>query len=1142
MALPRLVLTGVIGRERWGENLHSARIWVVSFLFWCLLLPGRLVAAEGCAPVVGRVMSVDGQMEVQRRDNRVWQPIFLNETVCERDAIRTGLRSRAAVMLINDAVLRLDQETTIHLVDIVAAESESSLLSLVRGAFQSFSRSPREMEINTPYVNATIEGTEFLIRAEARQAQITVFEGIVAAANAQGRVRVSGGHSVTAAAGQPPKPYTLVRPRDSVQWALYYPPIDAALGGRGGRIPATLPPRLRAALKLASQNNKGGALAELDRVPVRQRGARFYHYQAAFLLSVGRVDEARAAIDRALKQNPKLGLAYALRAIIAVVQNKRDAALADAQRAVALEPRASAPKIALSYVQQAHFELEAARDTLLQAIEAQPQDALAWARLAEVWLMLGYRDRARQAAERAAGLAPNLERVQVVRGFTALAEIRTKEARQAFEKAIALDSADPQPRFGLGLATIRDGDLEAGRRDIEVAVGLDSSNSLLRSYLGKAYFEERRPPLDAQQLAIAKELDPLDPTPYLYDAIRKQSENQPVAALQDIQTSIRLNDNRAIYRSRQALDQDRAARGASLGRIYDDLGFDKLGENEGSKSLTSDPANASAHRFLSDIYLGARRRESARVSELLQAQLLQDININPIQPSLSETNLNVATRGGPADPGFNEFTPLFERNDVQLVVSGLAGNDDTFGTEGVASAIYDQFSISGGGFYYETDAWRPNADIQHHIENLFVQAAVTPELNVQAEFRHRESEHGDLAMNFDPDSFDPNFRRDLNQDMGRVGLRFSPSPHSDLLLSAIYSDRDENQTFADSTAFAHDKGYQLEAQYIHEFEQLNVIAGLGYTNVDSTVGFTFDPFPPIILNPQIEHLHGYVYSNIKIPDSVTWTVGVSADDYSEDSLEVREVNPKFGVQWQITDDVLLRGAAFRAVKPALVSNRTIEPTQVAGFTQLFDDGNADQAWRYGVGLDWRLTDRLFVGAEATWRDLTIPVFGFDNRHHFEDQQEQLHRSYIYWTPTETLALSAQLVYDRFEAEPSGSTESGTVPEDLETISVPLAVRYFHGSGFFAGAGVTYVNQRVERSATAKSDLGLTDGHDEFFVVDAALGWRFPERRGIASLSVNNLFDQKFRYQDDSFREFRDEPSTGPYIPALQVVGRLTLNF
>ena len=119
-------------------------------------------------------------------------------------------------------------------------------------------------------------------------------------------------------------------------------------------------------------------------------------------------------------------------------------------------------------------------------------------------------------------------------------------AREAFERAINLDSADPLARFGLGLAIIRDGALAEGRRYLEMAVGLDSTNSLLRSYLGKAYFEEKRDPLDARQFALAKQLDPLDPTPYLYDAIRLQSINRPVEAMLSMEKSIDLNDNRAV--------------------------------------------------------------------------------------------------------------------------------------------------------------------------------------------------------------------------------------------------------------------------------------------------------------------------------------------------------------------------------------------------------------------------------------------------------------------------------------------------------------------------------------------------------------------------------------------------------------------
>jgi tetratricopeptide (TPR) repeat protein len=1097
------------------------------FLVGCIAVQtaASAFAAEDCAPIAGRLVSVDGQVEVQRADEPRWQPGSLDQLLCERDSVRTGPRSRAALMLINEAVLRLDQDTTVQLVDISAEEEESSLLDLVLGAFQSFSRSPRAMAVNTPYLNATIEGTEFVIRAEAKQSLLTVFEGVVAASNEQGQVKVASGQSVVAEAGKAPTPYTIVRPRDAVQWALYYPPLDAGL----------------------------------EQAPQDERDPRFHLHQAAQLLSVGRVDEARAAIDRALGIDPNAGLAYALRAVIAVVQNDKAAALADARRAVELAPQATAPKIALSYAQQANFDLEAARDTLLQATQEQPKDALAWARLAELWLMLGHRDRSREAAEKAVRLAPELERVHVVLGFAELAEFRIKAARVTFVHAIARDSEDPLPRFGLGLAMIRDGALEQGRKNLEVAVGLDSGNALLRSYLGKAYFEEKRDPLDAEQLAIAKELDPLDPTPWLYDAIRLQTENRPVEALHALRKSIELNDNRAVYRSRQGLDEDRAARGTSLGRIYGDLGFHQLGINEASKSLTLDPANASAHRFLSDSLQGQRRREISRVSELLQAQMLQDVNINPVQPSISETNLNIVTSGGPTETGFNEFTPLFERDRVQFNASGVVGNEDTFGGEGVASALYDGFSISAGAFHYESDGFRPNNDINHDIYNAYAQYAITPELNVQVELRHRETDFGDLEFAFDQNAFTPTERHDLNQDIARVGLRYSPSPNSDILLSYIYSRRDgkaHDSLIEDGSLTTFDDAAvqntnQIEAQYIFKQDWFNLIAGFGYSNIgtddETVIAFDGEPVFQSADSFGTNDYRGYAYANINIPEPVTWTVGLSYVNFDKDGVppnDVEKLNPKFGVQWDVTPNLRLRGAYIETVKPSLAANRTLEPTQVAGFNQLFDEANATKSRRYGGGVDWQVVPDLAVGGEVTWRNLEEP-FDFGPVVVEDDATEQLHQAYVYWTPWEELAIRAGFVYDKYEKDSAAFSAlvGNQNPLEVETFSVPLNISYFHPSGFFAAVGVSFVHQDVERLAGPPPvPVFGNQGEDDFFVVDVGIGYRFPDRLGIASLQVNNLFDEGFRFQDDTFREFRDEPTIGPYIPERTILGRVTLNF
>jgi tetratricopeptide (TPR) repeat protein len=1099
-------------------------------------------ALEACEPVVGRLVSAEGQVEVQRAAETRWQPATLDDALCQGDLVRAGARSRAAIALINDAVLRLDQNTTLQLSDVAAAVEERSFLDLIVGAFQSFSRQPRLLAINTPYMNATIEGTEFVIRVAEAQSELTVFEGTVRAANPQGELLVASGESAIAEAGQAPQPRIVVRPRDAVQWALYYPPILAALGGRGVDAPPDLPPALAEAMGLASQDDVSGAFEALDRVPEAARDAQYHTYRAALLLSVGRVDEARAAIDRAIAVDPEAGLAYAQRAIIELVQNQQDQALADARRGVELSPEASAPKIALSYAQQAQFDLEAARDTLLEATAQHPNDPLAWARLAELWMMFGYLDRAREAAERAEALAPDLARTQTVLGFANLVEIRTARAREAFERSIALDPADPLPRLGLGLAQIRESSLEDGRQNLEVAVGLDSNDALLRAYLGKAYFTERREPLAGEQYGIAKELDPLDPTAYLYDAILKQTQGRPGEALQDVQRSIELNDNRAVYRSRLLLDSDRAGRGTSLALIYDDLGFLQPGVNEASKSLTLDPTNAAAHRFLSDIYVGVRRREIARVSNLLQAQMLQDLNVNPIQPSLSTTNLNIVTQGGPAQAGFNEFTPLFERRQIQLNATGVAGNNNTFGGEGVVSMLYDRYSLSAGAFGYTTDGWRTNNDIDHNIQNVFFQTAVTPELNAQVEFRRRHSEEGDLAFNFDPDLFAPNFKREIDQDIYRGGLRYSPTPSADFLLSLIYSDTTEDLSDREGPVSAQieteQDGYQVEGQHLYRQDLYNLIVGGGFNSgnrdIDGTITFGEDTFPLISRKEDVTQPRGYGYLNLNFPVPVTWTFGLSYDDYEQAEIDVQKWNPKFGVQWSITDELVLRGAAFSVVKPSLIDNRTLEPTQVAGFNQFFDDDNGTESTRYGVGLDWRPT-------EETWRDLKVPVIALTEQRQFTfEHKERNYRAYAHWLPIPQIAINAEFVYDHFEAESSPITIEDGIPEEVDTYSVPIGVRYFHPSGFFAGASGTYVNQKVKR--TPGSIFAEAEGRDDFFLLDAAVGYRFPKRLGIASLSVSNILDQGFKYQDDSYREAQDQPSIGPYFPERLILGRITLNW
>ncbi|MGY6215317.1 tetratricopeptide repeat protein [Methylolobus aquaticus] len=1104
----------------------------------------------------GQVASVEGEVSIQRVGDPKPRNAAVQESLCVGDSIAVGGSSRAALKLINNAVLRLDQNTSLRLAAVSANSQDFTWLDVAQGLVQSFSRQPQRMRIDTKALRAMIHGTEFVIRASDRDAEVTVMEGEVAVSNGAGEVKATAGQAAYAEKGKAPVLRTVVRPRDAASWSLFYPPLLSSLSNALGS-DAHLP-LVREALAAMQRGDAARALRLLDSVPAAQRGPAEAQIRAAALLGAGRSAEAEAALNQVLQRNPQDGLVYAQRAVISVAQNRRQQALADAQRAVQLSPTAAA-RIALSYAQQANFQIEAARDTMLTAVRQHPGDMLAWARLGELWLMLGERKRAVEAAERAVAISPDSVHAQLVLGYAALAEYQTKRAIEIFERSVQLASADPMAHFGLGLARISNGDLAEGRRELEVAVSLDSNSALLRSYLGKAYYEEKRHPLDEQQFEIAKQLDPNDPTAWLYSGIMKQSVNRPIEAMQDLEQAKALNRNRSVYRSRELLDSDRAAETTSLARALNDLGFWELGVVESGYSLAMDPSSPGAHRYLSDTYRNQHLAQISRVSELLQAQLLQDVNINPIQPGLAETSLYIINAGGAATPGFNEFTPLFERNMTQLNATGFGGTQDTYGGEGILTGIYDRLSLSVGAQHLNTSGWRPNNGQQQAVYNGFAQYALTPELNVQGEYRRTELDTGDLAFNFDPASYSTNKSTSRLYEMGRFGLRYAPAPHSTFLVSYIHNAA--NNRFSDSglpvapdiTFGYRDKanqtGNQIESQYIYRRDWLNLIAGAAYSTVDSnepSYNEFIDSRTSRVLASQAVQLgshthqpHGYLYGNVNWPTSMTWTLGFSMDGLNTqyaDKLgyDRTSFNPKFGVQWQATPSLLLRAAAFKTVKPLLANNRTIEPTQVAGFNQLYDDHNSTRSTKYAAGLNWQLHRDLYLGAETGWRYLDEPYI--DNEKVLSlGQNEMRQLLYLYWTPTEQWALKTLFQYERYRSDPFSDPD---LPSEVGAFSAPTTLSFFHESGFFAAVAGTFVSQAVHRRENAT----LAQGSDSFYLVDLAVGYRFPKRLGILNLGVSNLFDTSFRYQDDNYRRALDVNTVAPYYPERAFQAKFTLIF
>ncbi len=1192
-----------------------------------LSLPGILVAAPECEKWIAKMVSTQGLVEKQGPDQSDWHPVQKDEYFCQGDKIRTKKHSRATLELGNESLVTLEQRSALSFPTLDKG-AFSWILDLFQGSAFFRSRSPHQLNINTPFVNAVHEGTEFMVAVSEQQTEISVFDGRVAAENKVGRVQIDKGQIGIAKKDQITRVQALtIHPKDAVQWALYYPPIiDYQSLGSMPTIPA-----IQQSLNFYQQGDAYQALSALENIPEKQQDEHYFGLKASLLLTVGSVDEALLEIERAQQLEATGSTAAAIKAIIAVAKNHGNEALKLAQKATELNPSSAVAKIALSYAFQATFKISDALEATEQAVKLAPNNALAWARLAELQLSSGERSDALKSAQKAQQLNPQLDRTQTILGFAYLAQIDIDEAKTAFNEAINLNSADPLARLGLGLAKIRKGTIKEGTRDLETAVSLDPDNAIMRSYLGKAYYELRNEGYAATELAIAKEMDPNDPTPWFYDAILKQTTNRPIEAFHDMKKAIELNNNRGVYRSKLLLDEDLAARSASLGRIYKDLGFEQIGLLEGWKSQNSDPSNYSAHRLLADNYASLPRHQIARVSELLQSQLLQPLNITPVQPQLAESNLLIIDGLGPASASFNEFNPMFTRNQFNLQTSAIVGSNDTYGDEVVQSGLYDEFSYSLGQFHYETGGFRPNSDLETNIYNIFLQTRVSSNLNLQFEYRRENSEAGDLRQLFNPEFLFENSRQTLDKDLARVGFNLQFSPNINLLGNFSYSKllRKTNKPGSESMQpFLNSIGagsllpfltsalpngfnsvakftnrlenWSGELQFIGKWDKVNLISGVNHihqsslreqnrstvlsssldpnlaSNLASTIPneialrdfgissadlapLIVDELKPLILdritatlemeNFTLNHTVGYIYSILKVFDQLTFTLGGSVDSIERasslgESLKfVRKYfSPKFGVIWQPFDTTTLRAGWFQTIKRPFASSQTLEPTQIAGFNQFFDDRNNTRSTRYGFGIDHEFTPNFTVGGEISWRKLKVPrfIFGIEPRIEFFEQKEEIHRAYAYWTPTKNIGLGAEYFFESFDRGSRNIIPLGT-PLKMATHRIPLSLTFFHELGFFTKLAANYINQNVTLIGNT-TDRGE---HDDFWIFDATIGYRLPKRHGIISFGVKNIFDNRFKFQDTNFNvigAIEDDLLPPQFVPERVIFGRITLAF
>lgn len=1176
------------GRQRsttakYGIALKNKRLTLALFtvLSTATVFLTTPLHAQNTAPT-SALLTTEGKVEVMTSAAPGWQPGQTNQTLNIGDRVRTGLRSRATLRLADQTVLRVNELTLLE-IRPTAADPKRAGLDLKSGSTYFFNRGrPTDTDFRTPVASGAIRGTEFhlAVAKDDGRTVLTLLDGEVALNNAEGDLALASGEQATVEPGQPPRKTAVLDVTSIIQWCLYYPAI---LDLEDVRLDQAT--RTALADSLAAYRS-GDLLGALSLYPETRTPAsdneRVYH--AALLLSVGQVAEAGRVLDsmqsgslqpgapassaaldgrtskagedasapntssarRGSRTRNSASAAAALRRLIATVKGQD----AKSDRT----PATTTEWMAESYFQQSkselHLALEAARTAAMQS----PQFGFAAVRVAELEFSLGNTEAALSELTRGLALSPRNAQALALRGFLLSAQNNSSAAFAAFDQAIATDGALGNAWIGRGLVRIRQGDRRGGLADLQVAATLEPKRAALRSYLGKAYSHAWDNARARKELALARQMDPNDPTAWLYAALVEQEENQPNTAVRDLEQSKALNNNRSVYRSSVLLDQDRSVRSANLASMYRDAGMSDVGVREASRAVNYDYANYSAHLFLANSYDAIRdpklinlRYETPWLSELLLANLLAPVGAVSLSRNISQ----------------QEYSRFFEGNRI-----GLSSSTEYF-SSGDWAQRGSQFGTLGNSSYaldvdYRTEnGQRPNNDFERLTLSGMFKQQLTPEDSLFVQVLGSGGDSGDLAQYYDQGNASGTQRvKEIQAANVFVGYHHEWDPGSHTLVLAGRLDdefrfrgqsRINNLTrdaFGEVTGgfgslYAVDYesdfyAYTAELQHILDRGPHSFIVGARHqSGRNETVAIS--PTAQDI-ESDLERSTIYGYYHWQIFEPLKLMAGLSYDylDFPENNdlapfssaqRTEEQVSPKAGFYYTPLKDTTIRGAYTRSLGGLFYDGSVrLEPTQVGGFNQAFRSVIPESVVglvpgsefeTFGLALDQNFATGTYVtiAAEQLNSSARRSIGAFDlqflgpaipssipDRIEFEERSLTLSLHQLigkHWS----FGASYRVTDADLSEHTSGLTPglAAAMDRDWEATlhQVQLGGTLNLPCGFFASAGAVWSQQ---------SNRGYSPDipGDDFWHFNAYLGYRFLKRHAEVRLGLLNIGDTDYR--------------------------------
>jgi len=861
--------------------------------------------------------------------------------------------------------------------------------------------------------------------------------------------------------------------------------------------------------------------------------AKLLVQSALFKVLYGNSGEALGDL-RVAVETEKNSLAYGLMANIFLVHNQKDKALEMARESVKINPWSATAHVDLAWAKQSHFDLPGAMASARKAIELDRDNIRARVTLSQLLFGADYLAEAEDMIEAVLKVSPDEPLAHTLRGFLHLAKREADPAIQSFQRATMLDSTQASPHLGLGIAYMRKTEVELALEEMLVATLLEPREAMNYTYLGKALYQIRDFDKAMNALERAKILDPKDPSPFLYTGIINTDLNHAARAVQDIEKSIELNDNRAVYRSRFLLDEDRAVKNVSLARTYETLGLSDMARNRAMLSLKDDPNNSSAHLFMAKVLVNEQDRTAASGSEILKALLLEPVNLNSFN-------------------SFNEYTTFFERPDIGGSPEIQGGN------HGTGKAIMDVWGSSDNvaGRWILTAAndngFKDNNFNRFWSQDVIGKTQIGLNQDILFRYYHTSSKSGDTSTDSnafareDRDSF-----YNEKWDSFTLGYHFRVSPTSDILLMMkrdIVKGSNENgpqderlRTLIPPDLYIQQSFDQLN--YKQSYWQLGglhlakvgvhgIVYGFEYFTGETTLedlqqdlitGTYYGiPIRQLINYPLTKNEIRPSYQSLFLQD--TWRIhpqlileggifyektkdGTTIPVFSSREFSMERISPRLGLIFKPNKNHTIRVGYARYLQSPFISPERLAPTDIAGFT--IGQNALSSAFQEDLSLawEWQMNPELFLRGELF------------HRNRIEQREDPIAEEFL---PKEreftggSIGLNIMFLkyfsfiprysYTRNKEKAFALSYDNTPDRWRDDHQLYLGLNFLHPTGWKAKINASYIRQIL--------DSYETESPSGFWLVNFSLQKELFNKHLTLGCNVNNLFDQKFQLMTDA---------------------------